>query len=570
MGYLIMLLLLFFAFLSGIITVLSPCVLPVLPLLLSAGLGQGKLRPYGIIAGLIASFTVFTLTLTALVQATGISPDILRYISLSLIILFGLTLIFPRLEHLFARLAAPLTRIGNSFEKSGQSKTGFVSGLLLGSALGLVWAPCAGPILATITTLVATNAVTWQAVLVTLAYSFGTALPMFLIISGSKTVLSYVQKITPYTETIRKFFGLLMIVSALAIALHLDVTLQQMTLKYFPSLKIEDNQLVKNELDSLLALDPTFKESPIPTIGALAPEFKGIISWINSPELTLKELNGKVVLVDFWTYSCINCVRTLPYLKKWYETYKDQGFVIIGVHTPEFEFEKSLSNVQNAVSRFGITYPIALDSRYATWKNYHNRYWPAHYLIDQKGIIKSIHFGEGNYVSTENNIRELLGLNPVVATEPKRSAQELTPEIYLGYKRAANYSYDSHLAPNATKMFTWQRPPDHNHVSLQGQWHALADGITSKSNESQLTLNFTAGNVYLVMSAERPSVVHVKLNNKAVPQENSTIDMNDTGVVKITEARMYHLLDRLSVQQRNSITLTVPEGVTLYAFTFGA
>lgn len=563
-----MILLLFFAFLAGIVTSISPCILPVLPLLLSAGIGKAHHRPLGIIIGLIFSLTFFTLTLTTIVQATGISPDTLRHLAIGLIILFGLTMIFPAFEQFFLRLASPLARLGNRIEGSAnQAHTGFSSGLLVGIALGLVWAPCAGPILATITTLVATQSVTWTACIVTLSYSIGTALPMFLIMYGGNKISLSISRLTPYTDSIRKLFGVIMILAALAIAFHLDSALQQIALPYFPTITIEDNELVKKELKIL----QNKTDSPPLAVGDQAPDFIGITDWINSPGLTVEQLKGKVVLVDFWTYSCINCVRTLPYLKKWYATYKDKGFVIIGIHTPEFEFEKNLDNVKEATKRFAIEYPVALDNKYGTWQNYNNQYWPAHYIIDQQGIIRYIHFGEGHYDDTENMIRSLLGLAPVTQTqETTHSPMPQTPETYLGYKRAQSYAPEILLSPEKTTTYNYSHALAQDKIGLKGDWFVGPECITAKSNDSTVTLHFVGAHVYLVMSAERPTLITVLLDGQPVPPSYYSKDMDSSGKILVEDSRMYEILDLKNNAVDHLLTLQVPDGVSLYAFTFGS
>lgn len=565
-----MILLILFSFLSGIITVLSPCILPLLPLLLSAGIGEGRNRSYGIIAGLVVSFTFFTLTLTALVHATGISPDVLRYISLSLIICFGLTLLFPRLETLFAQLTAPLARLGNRIEGVDNTKTGFTSGFILGSALGLIWTPCAGPILATITTLVATGSVTISTIIITLAYSCGTALPMFLIIYGGNAIATSIKSIAPYAEIMRKTFGLFMILGALAIAFHADVVLQQFTLRYFPTITIDNNAFVTKELESLRKETTMINDSPIPSVGHKAPDFIGITEWLNTTPLTMEQLKGRVVLVDFWTYSCINCVRTLPHLKQWYATYKDQGLVIVGVHTPEFEFEKSKDNVANALKRFDITYPVGLDNEYATWNNYHNHSWPAHYLIDQQGIIQYIHFGEGEYTKTENAIRTLLHRAPLTASEERGIFAQQTPEIYLGFKRAENYTSEIKIIPNTITNYDYQNALAPDTVGLRNTWLISAECLTSQSNTATLNLNFVARHVYLVVCSKQTSLVTVLLDDQSVPKTYYTRDMNERGEILVQESRMYEILDLKNSDGRHTLTLHVPENVSLYAFTFGS
>ncbi len=309
--------------------------------------------------------------------------------------------------------------------------------------------------------------------------------------------------------------------------------------------------------------------TPIPVEGGQAPDFVGIASWINSPALTLKDLHGTVVLIDFWTYSCINCVRTLPHLKQWYAAYRDKGFTIIGIHTPEFEFEKNLKNVQDAVTRFDIHYPVALDNEYMTWNNYHNRYWPAHYLIDQEGIIRYIHFGEGEYQKTENAIRTLLGLAPVSAQEEHAISRKQTPETYLGYMRASAYTSDLALKNKQTADYTYTSTLADNQVGLKGPWLVAAEYIQSKGDTAQLDLNFIADHVYLVMAAQQPSPVTVLLDNKPVPTPYRTKDTNEQGKIIVSASRMYDIIDLKGDNGPHLLTLHVPPEVSLYAFTFG-
>jgi thiol-disulfide isomerase/thioredoxin len=276
-----------------------------------------------------------------------------------------------------------------------------------------------------------------------------------------------------------------------------------------------------------------------------------------------------VVLVDFWTYSCINCVRTLPYLKKWYDLYKDKGLVIVGVQAPEFEFEKSLANVTDAVKRFEIKYPVALDNEYGTWRNYHNNYWPAHYLIDKAGIIRDIHFGEGEYVKTENMIRSLLGLAPLMEQQEKGVISQQTPEIYLGFARAQNYTSELTLEHEKTMNYDYHGTLGADRVGLKGSWFIARQCITAKSNTSLLNLNFIAQHVYLVLSTEKPSQITVLLDGNSVPPEYYSKDMNSAGQIVVNEARMYEVLHLKNGSGRHMLTLQVSENVSLYSFTFG-
>lgn len=577
-----MTILLFFAFLAGIVTVLSPCVLPVLPALLSAGGGKGHLRPIGIVCGLIFSFTFFTLTLTTLVHLTGISPDFLRYLAIGLIALFGLLMIFPALGERFAQATSGVADLGQSVqEKSKLFGSGFWSGFILGIALGLVWTPCAGPILAAITTLVATSALTWSTFLLTLAYSLGAAIPMFLIIYGGKKILSSSKSLSKHAEGIRKGFGFLMILGAVAIALHYDVKFQQIAIQYVPLINIENNLVVRKELEKLQEANSAVSNTKfiLPTEESLAkervalpkiaaaPELIGITGWVNTEPLTLQELRGKVILIDFWTYSCINCIRTFPYLKEWYAKYKDAGFVIVGVHTPEFEFEKNINNVKEATQRFGLLYPIAIDSDFKTWQNFNNRFWPAHYLVDQNGIVRSFHFGEGAYQETENEIRSLLDMPPLKEQEERISRRPITPETYLGSARAA--AYVNRIQSDKNVSYHYEGPLKDDQVGLKGNWLVNAEKITSMGESSSLDLNFLATRVYLVMDADKSQLVTVYLDDQPLEKRYYTADMNDKGQIAVKEPRKYDAINLKGQYGRHKLTLKAPKGVSMYAFTFG-
>lgn len=563
-----MLLLLFFAFLAGVITVLSPCVLPVLPILLAAGAGQGRLRPLGIILGIILSFTFFTLSLAIIIRATGLSADALRYVAIGLIVCFALVMIFPKLSIWFEQTTARIGKLGSHIQTSTYRGSGFWSGFTLGIALGLIWTPCAGPILATVTTLVALKAITLSTILITFAYSFGSALPMFGIVYGSSKLTTILTGLSAYSVHIRKLFGICMLIGAATIAFHFDIVLQQFTAQYFPIITIENSSIVRKNLDLLRKASSMNFFDIMP--GTRAPEFTGISTWINSQPLTMEQLRGKVVLVDFWTYSCINCVRTLPYLKKWYANYINKGFVIVGVHTPEFEFEKNATNVQEAIKRFNIIYPVALDNEYKTWNNFNNRYWPAHYLIDKEGIIRYIHFGEGEYVTTENQIRALLNLSLATEKEIVELAKAQTPEIYLGYSRGTNYSPETTPQRNQVAMYDYKTTLGDDQVGLKGKWLITNEFIQSKDNAAILNLSFMANRVYLVMTSEQEHKVKVLLDGNPLPEKYFTTDMNANGELMIKESRMYTILDLKGDYGRHILTLQVPENVCLYAFTFGS
>ena len=541
-----MLLLLGFSFLAGVFTVLSPCILPILPAILSAGTTQGKLRPLGIIVGLICSFSFFTLSLTAIVHATGISPNALRYAAILLIFLFGLVMIFPRLSNGFARIAAPFADLGQRLQGAKPS-AGFGGGIIFGAALGLLWTPCAGPILAAITTLVATHAINLLTVFMTISYSIGAGIPMFLIAYGGSRIIQSSRFLSQHAEGIRQTFGVIMVGVAVVLTLHWDMLLEQKLSRFIPSSMVESNAKVQQQLQKIRGE----KTEMMGDFGK-APELVGITGWINSPPLSLEELRGKVVLVDFWTYSCINCLRTLPYLEKWYADYKDQGLVILGVHTPEFEFEKNPQNVAAAVKRLGVDYPVALDNNYQTWQAFHNNYWPAHYLIDQEGNIRMEHFGEGSYAATENEIRQLLGLAPLEISEVQVPSMPITPETYLGFSRGHSYIQEIKAGE---RVYDYTQTLGDDQVGLKGPWEVEEESITPQGDDCYLNLNFLAKKVYLVLSGSSQEPIKVFL------------DGNSAGEIYMDGDKKYDIVS--TTYRRHQLSLKIPQGIHVYAFTFG-
>jgi len=551
-----MLLLTLFSFLAGLFTILSPCILPILPAILSVSVLRGKWRPLGIILGLILSFSFFTLFLTSLVHAFGISPNILRYFAIAILFLFGLILLIPQLSNWFASFSSTIAQYGEDIQ-GGKTRGGFFSGLLFGAALGLIWTPCAGPILAAITTLAATQSVNFNTIILTLAYSFGAGIPLLLIAYGGQSIIHSSKFLSRHSEGIRQFFGCLMIVTAAAIAFHWDAKIQESISHYVPPILIENNPYVKetiNQLEPHGKILKNIKEGEFSNYGP-APEFVGITSWINTPPLSLQSLKGKVVLVDFWTYSCINCLRTLPYIKKWYADYSNDGFVVVGMHTPEFEFEKDLSNVMEAVKRLGITYPVALDNDYKTWQAYGNHYWPADYLIDQNGDLRLVHFGEGDYEETENLIRLLLGKKQLDFPKKKHEQRALSPETYLGTNRAEHYSPHLEISPDKIKKYDYSLPLKENQVGLKGIWKVEGEKITAEGADSYLQMNVLAEEVYLVLSGTSQTPLEVSVDN----QKFKTFEMDGD--------RKYDIA--VVPYGRHLISIHIPQGVSAYAFTFG-
>ena len=571
-----MLLLMLFAFIAGVVTILSPCILPILPIVLSGSLAGGRKRPFGVVAGFIGSFTFFTLALTAIVKATGLSSDALRTVAVVVIFLFGLSLIIPQTQLFLEKLFTKLSGI----TPKNENRDGFFGGVLVGLSLGLIWAPCVGPILASVITLAVTSQVNFASVFITFAYALGSGLPMLAITLGGRQLLQRVPWLLNNTAKIQQVFGVLMMVVALGIYFNIDRQFQAYVLQKFPQYgagltSIEQNKAVQNEL---LKLKGTSKgvdttQVKVNETGPVAPDFDGSNAWVNTPPLSLKkELKGKVVLVDFWTYSCINCIRTFPYLKKWYAAYKDQGFVIVGVHAPEFEFEKKKENVQKAMNDFGLTYPVVQDNDLKIWTAYNNQFWPAHYLINKDGQIVYQHFGEGNYVETENAIRQLLKQKPLDQKEVQTPDMRLTPETYLGWSRAQAYVNDNHLQTDQTAQYSFTGDVSQDAVGLKGSWEVDKDHIVAKQDQASLSLNFIAHQVYIVL--DKPAsggngTVSVTMDGKALPTTYRVKGMSADGVITVDHAGKYDVLDLHNDYGRHTIELKTSNGVQVYSFTFG-
>lgn len=555
-----MLLLIGFAFLAGIVTVLSPCILPVLPVILSGSVGGGKARPWGIITGFTVSFTVFTLTLSSLVQAFGIDPDVLRWVAAALILGFGVVLVVPVLKDAFMAWTTALVSRSTTV-KTGKPAGGYWSGVVLGLGLGLVWTPCVGPIMASVISLALSQAVDASSVFITLAYTLGTALPLFLIMQGGRSLLNRFPWFTTHASGIQRGFGVLMMVTALALFTGADRAFSTWILTTFPSYgtgltSLEDQQAVKDELEKR-------RSSLAPAAAATDadPLTLGEGEWLNSAPLTLAGLKGKVVLVDFWTYSCINCVRTMPYLKAWYEKYRDQGLVIVGVHSPEFAFERSATNLKRAMGELGVTWPVVQDNAFGIWTAFQNQYWPAHYLYDREGNLIETHFGEGNYAETEAAIAKALGATASVnPSEPVTriaiSDGPKTPETYLGYGRGARFASPEDVATDAPSAYSIPGSLKPDSWALGGRW-TIGQQSSQGVKGSRLSLNFQGARVYLVMSpGEGSTTVQVTLDGNAMP------------ALPINSDAMYTLVDEAH-RTGGLLELEFDGPVQVFAFTFG-
>jgi cytochrome c biogenesis protein CcdA/thiol-disulfide isomerase/thioredoxin len=534
------------AFLAGVVTAISPCVYPVLPIIFAGGASGGRRRPYAIIAGLVVTFILSLLFVSWLLDKLGLSQDFLRKLSIGFLLLFAATLLIPALARAIER---PLMRF--SRRPAGDLGGGF----LLGASLGLLFVPCGGPVLGFITTQTASLA-GGKRVGLAVAYAFGAALPMLLLALGGQRAAGRIRGLSLQRPAARAALGGVMAVSALLIAFNVDKTLQTRIGDYTPWLqKAERSCYTRKQLGQRCLTSQPASSSALKDYGP-APNFTGISTWINSKPQTVAALRGKVVLVDFWTYSCINCLRTLPHLKAWDAAYRKAGLTIVGVHTPEFAFEHVASNVRKATRELGVSYPVAIDNGYKTWDAYQNGAWPTEYLVDRRGHIREIKEGEGNYDDTENTIRRLLGepakaqLASVADETPRHPT---TPESYLGWVRLERYS-GSEIVPGREVPYRFPRSVPLNTLAYDGLWRVERQRIVA-GNRARLRLHFLAQNVYLVLGGR--GSLQVLVNGKSV----RTIEVGGL-------SRLYTLL-RYPNLREGELELRFAPGVTAYAFTFG-
>jgi cytochrome c biogenesis protein CcdA/thiol-disulfide isomerase/thioredoxin len=595
-----MLILLSFALIAGAGTALSPCVLPVLPALLSAGGVGGTRRPLGIVLGLSVTFTVTIVGVAKVVDGVGLGSDPLRDVAIVVLLAFGAALLLPGLA---ARLEAPLSRLARFGPKS--TGTGFASGLLVGGALGFVYTPCASPILAAV---ISVDAASGKTVAIALAYALGSAVVLLALTLGGRRVFDRVRR-AGRGPALQRALGLIMVLTAVAIITNLDVNFDQLIAEDIPNVNVaaalECSSTVTGRLHEITGRTAKFTPAngsdacggsasklrpaaanasqaslladahSLPVLGR-APEFTETQKWFNTPgdrPLTLTALRGKVVLIDFWTYTCINCIRTLPYLKAWDAAYRKDGLVIVGVEAPEFAFEKDASNVQDAIDQFGLRYPVVQDNNMGTWNAYSNEYWPADYLIDAQGNVRYASAGEGDYGRTETAIRALLAetgakvgahSHPTGVVVP---SEEATPETYLGTRRAEGWingpqsGRHDYGAPHQGELGL-------NRFAFSGTWN-ISEQPAEAVSEAGIEVDFLAKNVYLVLSSqgEKPLPVQVYLDGHVIPAADSGADVHG-GVVTVRRQRLYALVS-LPRDQQHRLALRFAPGVTGFAFTFG-
>jgi cytochrome c biogenesis protein CcdA/thiol-disulfide isomerase/thioredoxin len=534
------------AFLAGVVTAISPCVYPVLPIIFAGGATGGRRRPYAIIAGLVVTFVLSLLFVGWVLDQLGLPQDFLRKLSIAFLLLFAATLVIPRLARAVERPFLRLTR-----RPAGDLGGGF----LLGASLGLLFVPCGGPVLGFITTQTASLA-GGKRVGLAVAYALGAALPMLLLALGGQRAAGRMRSMNLQRPAVRAALGGVLALSALLIAFNVDKTLQTKVGDYTPFLqKAERSCYTRKQLGQRCLTAQPASSSALKDFGP-APPFTDISTWINSKPLTIASLRGRVVLVDFWTYSCINCLRTLPHLKAWDAAYRKAGLTIVGVHTPEFAFEHVPSNVRKATRELGVDYPVAIDDGYKTWDAYQNGAWPTEYLIDRRGHIREIKEGEGTYDETERTIRRLLGepaqaqLASVKDTTPQHPT---TPESYLGWERLQRYS-GSELVPDRVVPYKFPRSVPLNTLAYDGLWRVERQRIVA-IDRARLRLHFLAQNVHLVLGGR--GMLRVLVDGKPV----RTIRVGGL-------SRLYTLLSYPTLRE-GELELRFSPGITAYAFTFG-
>jgi cytochrome c biogenesis protein CcdA/thiol-disulfide isomerase/thioredoxin len=571
-----------FAFVAGAGTALSPCVLPILPAVLSAGVTGGRRRPLGLVIGLGLSFAFAIVGLVYVIDALGLPGDLVRTLAIAVLLGFGLALIAPPIAD---RIEAALSRLVPAF-RVGRGE-GFWSGVGLGASLGVVYAPCAGPILAGVITASAAQEFTAGKLAVALAYAAGSAVVLYVLVLGGRRLT---DRLARFRGRIQVAMGVVMVTVAGLMLADLDLRFQRAVAENLPAFlrnpatPLEESEAVTEGLASISGSGhgaveggATAAESGerLPVLGP-APEIVPGGEWFNTEPLSLSGLQAerRVALIDFWTYTCINCIRTFPELRSWHEEYGDDGLTILGVHTPEFPFEREAANVERAIDDFDIDYPVVQDNAYATWNAFANRYWPAKYLIDAEGNVRYAHFGEGAYGTTERAIRSLLAEagRPVGAetdeTRTERADPRLrTPETYLGAARAEGF-VNGPIRPG-TKDFRAPPPASLslNEFAYEGPWRI---GLSSARSlgAARLSLGFQARRVFLVAGSAGPArELEVRLDGSPIEAAAAGEDV-DEGVARIGEQRLYRLVE-LDRAGRHTLSLGFEPGISGFAFTFG-
>ena len=581
------------AFLGGVLTIISPCILPVLPFVFARADRQFLRSGLPLLAGMAVTFAAFAAVATVGGGWVTGANEYGRIAALVLLGVFGLTLLWPGLADVLAR---PFVRLGGhlSAPADAESNPRVLRSVLLGIATGLLWAPCAGPILGLILTGAALQGASGRSALLLLAYAAGAATSLAVALLAGGQLFAFLKRSLGAEAWIRRALGVAVLTGVAAIALGVDrgvltrvslastAGLEQSLIDRLHANPQPVNDPPKNPGGMMMMMSSTAS-------GAAAgpqtlPDLSGAVAWLNSPPLNRDQLKGHVVVVDFWTYSCINCLRSMPFVRAWAEKYKSSGLVVIGVHTPEFAFEKDIHNVRRAVADLKVTYPVALDNDYAIWKAFHNSFWPSDYLVDATGRIRHHHFGEGKYDETERQIQELLkerdghldisGLvkDAGTGTEAPPDSDVESPETYVGYDRADSFLSPGGLKPDVAHAYALPKHLELNQWGLAGTWTDRGQVADLDSARGKIIYRFHARDVHLVLgpaSNGRPVRFRVKVDGQ-VPGANHGVDTDASGEGTITAHRLYQLIRQKDpILDRTFEIEFLDPGAEVYSFTFG-
>jgi cytochrome c biogenesis protein CcdA/thiol-disulfide isomerase/thioredoxin len=572
------------AYLGGILTILSPCILPVLPFVFARADRSFVRLTLPMLAGMAATFAIVA-TLAAVGGGWAVRANAIgRWAALVLLALFGIALLFPSVSD---RMTRPLVALGSRLsERKPGERDSVWSSVVLGIATGLLWAPCAGPILGIIFTAAALKGASAGTTLLLLAYALGAATSLALALLVGGRVFARMKKSLGASERIRQVLGGLVLVGVIAIAFGIDT-------RVLAKLSSAQTAGFETSLAQRLGVTHSMRETEakqnamgqlvLPVEGTLPPlESLGIGPWFNSKPLTSADLKGKVVVIDFWTYSCINCLRSIPYVKAWDAQYRKDGLVVIGVHAPEFAFEHDPGNVAKAVKDLGITYPVVMDNDWKLWRALQNNYWPAHYFIDAQARVRYHHFGEGDYDMSERVIRQLLAeaghapagsMSAAQATGAEAAADLAevgSPETYIGYYRADRFASPDGLLHDKPKNYA-AAPLSLNDWSFEGPWIDVRQSARSLAAGAKISFRFHARDLHLVLGSAtgKPVRFRVTLDGKA-PGADSGVDTNAQGTGVVTGQRLYQLIRQKGAVEDRTFTIELLDpGVEAFSFTFG-
>ncbi|WP_206241809.1 cytochrome c biogenesis protein DipZ [Novosphingobium terrae] len=562
------------SYLAGALTIMSPCILPILPFAFARAGKPFLSHGLPMLAGMTVMFAGMAVLVSVGGQWAVGANDVGRGVALVLLALFGLTLVFPSLAD---RMTRPLVQLGGRWAENAHGDSGWRGSLALGAATGLLWAPCAGPILGLVLTGAALKGGGLATGALLLAYGLGaaTSLALALVVGGK--VYGAMKRSLGFGERVRQVLGLVVLGAVAVIALGLDTGVLT-KLSAASTNRIEQGLLERFGI----ARKAASSGDGLGDEGA-NPGFNGATLWLNGQPLTAADLKGKVVLVDFWTYSCINCLRTLPYVKGWAEKYRQAGLVVVGVHTPEFAFEKDPTNVRDAVKRLGVTYPVALDNNYAIWKAFNNEYWPAEYLIDAQGRIRAHMFGEGDDAAFEKLIQKVLAENGASAVpggtvqgmdqgiEAERSGQEQSPETYVGYARSQGFSSTPAVKQDAAETYALGGLQSDG-WGLEGRWTVGAESARLETAGGGIAYRFQARDLHLVLGpAAGGKLVRFRVTiDGHAPGADHGVDTDAQGNGVVTDNRLYQLVRLAKGAGDHSFMITfLDPGVEAFAFTFG-